>query len=159
MHVRLFDEAIEELSDIGSRGEVLEVQSGLAEYLLLKGDATGALSLADETISQAHALGGVAPQIPGLLSGARCGLGPFRRQRWCPRIAASEPAGAEEREVEYEVALTMRVLAAVETDPREKEVLAGAAAQTFAKLKVDWTPDLMSGAATGRSDMASQSEQ
>ena len=51
---------------------------------------------------------------------------------------------AEMREVEYEAALTMRVLAAVETDPREQELLARSAAQIFAKLKVDWTPDLLS---------------
>ena len=156
--LRLFEEAIEELSDIGSRGEVLEVQYGLAEYLLLSGDTAGALSLADETISQSHALSGVAPQIPGLL-----------RVRGAALALAGDSDGAREslrqslqvsemREVEYEAALTMRVLAEVETDPLEQELLTRSATQIFAKLKVDWVPDLLSGAQTGRGEMASQSE-
>ena len=120
--LRLFEEAIEELSDIGSRGEVLEVQAGLAEYLLLSGDTAGALSLADETISQAHALGGMAPQIPALyrVRGAALALagdGDGARQSLRQSLQA-----AEMREVEYEAARTMRVLAAVETDPREQEL-------------------------------------
>ncbi len=141
--LRLFEEAIEELSDIGSRGEVLEVQAGLAQYLLLSGDVAGALSLADETMSQAHALGGVAPQTPALhrvrgaalaLAGDRDGARTSLRQSL---------RAAEVRDVEYEAALTMQVLAAVETDPREQELLARSAAEIFAKLKVDWTPDLL----------------
>ena len=137
------EEAIEELSDIGSRGEVLEVQAGLAECLLLSGDTAGALSLADETISQAHALGGVAPQMPALyrVRGAALALagdGDGARKSLRESLRA-----AEMREVEYEAALTMRVLAVVETDPREQELLARSAAQIFAKLKVVWTPDLL----------------
>jgi class 3 adenylate cyclase/tetratricopeptide (TPR) repeat protein len=156
--LRLFEEAIEELSDIGSRGEVLEVQYGLAEYLLLSGDTSGALSLADETISQSHALSGVAPQIPGLLrvrgaALALAGDGDGARESLRQSLQV-----AEMRDVEYEAALTMRVLAAVETDPREQELLIGSATQIFAKLKVDWVPDLLSGAQTGRGEMTSQSE-
>ena len=93
---RLFEEAIEELSDIGSRGEVLEVQAGLAECLLLSGDTAGALSLADETISQAHALGGMAPQIPDLHRVRGAALAARRRRRRCPKIAAPEPAGCRD---------------------------------------------------------------
>ena len=105
--LRLFEEAIEELSDIGSRGEVLEVQAGLAECLLLSGDTAGALSLADETISQSHALSGVAPQIPGLLrvrgaALAVAGDGDGARQSLRQSLQA-----AEMREVEYEAALTI----------------------------------------------------
>ncbi len=140
---RLSEEAIEELSAIGSRGEVLEVQAGLAELLLLSGDPAGALSLADETISQAHALGGVAPQMPALyrVRGAALALagdGDGARQSLRESLRA-----AEVREVEYEAARTMRVLAAVETDPREQERLARSAAQIFGKLKVEWTLDLL----------------
>jgi class 3 adenylate cyclase/tetratricopeptide (TPR) repeat protein len=150
---RLFKEAIEELSDIGSRGEVLEVQSGLAECLLLSGDTAGALSLVEETISQAHALGGVAPQIPALhrVRGAAlavAGDGDGARQALRESLLA-----AEVREVEYEAAQTMRVLAAVETDPRERKLLARSAAQIFGKLKVEWTLDLLS-AAPARPDEA-----
>ena len=141
---RLFEEAIEVLSDVGSRADVLEVQAGLAECLLLGGDTAGALSLAEETISQAHALGGVAPQIPALhrVRGAAlavAGDGEGARQALRQSLRA-----AEMREVEYEEALTMRVLAAVETDPREQELLARSAAQIFGKLKVEWTVDLLS---------------
>ncbi len=118
--LRLFQEAIKELSDIGSRGEVLEVQTGLAECLLLRGDTAGALSLADETIAQAHALGGMAPQIPALhrVRGAALALagdGDGARESLRQSLRA-----AEMREVEYEAALTMRVLAAAETDPASR---------------------------------------
>jgi class 3 adenylate cyclase/tetratricopeptide (TPR) repeat protein len=154
--LRLFQEAIEELSDIGSRGEELEVQTGLAECLLLRGDTAGALSLADETISHAHALGGMAPQIPALhrVRGAALALagdGDGARQSLRQSLRA-----AEMREVEYEAALTMRVLAAVETDPREQELLARSAAQIFAKLKVAWTPDLLRGPTGGPAEGASR---
>jgi tetratricopeptide (TPR) repeat protein len=140
---RLFEEAIEELSDIGSKGEVLWVQEGLAEYLLLNGDTAGALALVDETISQAHALGGVALQMPALhrVRGAAlaiAGDGAGARQSLHESLRA-----AEILEVEYESALTSRVLAAVETDPREQEILARSAAQIFEKLKVEWTQDLL----------------
>ena len=142
--LRLFEEAIEELSDIGSRGEVLEVQAGLAESLLLSGDTAGALSLADETISQAHALGGMAPQIPDLyrVRGAALALagdGDGARKSLLQSLEA-----AEVREVEYEAARTMRVLAAVETDPLEQERLARSAAEIFRRLNVEWTLDLLS---------------
>ena len=156
--LRLFEEAIEELSDIGSRGDVLEVQAGLAEYLLLSGDTAGSLSLADETISQAHALGGMAPQIPFLhrvrgVALALAGDGDGARKSLRESLRA-----AEAREVEYEAALTMRVLAAVETDPREQELLARSAAQIFAKLKVEWTPDLLAASEGGRAHATAQSE-
>ncbi len=105
--LRLFEEAIEELSDIGSRGEVLEVQSGLAEYLLLSGDTAGALSLADETISQAHALGGVAPQIPGLLRVRGAALALAGDSDGARQSLRQSLQAAEMREVEYEAALTI----------------------------------------------------
>ncbi len=155
---RFFDEAIEELSDIGSRDELLWVQVGLAEWLLLSGDTAGALSLADKMISQAHALGGMAPQIPA-----------FHRVRGAALALAGDSDGArqalrqslraaEMREVEYEAALTMRVLAAVENDPREQELLARSAAQIFGKLKVDWTPDLLSAQVARPAESSSRSE-
>ncbi len=154
--VRLCEEAIEELSDIGSRGEALEVQAGLAECLLLSGDVAGALALADETISQAHALGGMAPQIPALhrvrgAALARAGDGDGARESLRESLRA-----AEMREVEYEAARTMRVLAAVETDAREQEVLARLAAQIFAKLKVVWTPDLLRAPTGGPAEVAAR---
>ena len=141
--VRLCEEAIEELSDIGSRSEVLEVQAGLAECLLLSGDAAGALALADETINQAQAMGGVAPQIPALHRVRGAALAASGDGDGAHRSLQESLRAAQVRKAEYEAALTLRVLAALETDPGEQEVLARSAAQILAKLKVEWTPDLL----------------
>ena len=149
---RLCEEAIEELSDVGSRGEVLEVQAGLAESLLLSGDVAGALSLADETISQVQALGGVAPQIPALHRVRGAALAASGDEDGARRSLHQSLRAAEVREAEYEEALTLRVLAAVEADPDEKEVLARSAQQILSKLKVEWTPDLLSPARRAPSD-------
>ncbi len=155
---RLFEEAIQELSDIGSRGEVLEVQSGLAECLLLSGDTAGALSLADETISQAHALGGMAYQIPALLRVRGAALAVAGDSDGARQSLRESLRAAEMRDVEYEAAKTMRVLAAVETDPHEQELLARSAAQIFGRLKVEWTQDLLSAAPAGLVEAADSSE-
>jgi tetratricopeptide (TPR) repeat protein len=155
---RLFEEAIQELSDIGSRGEVLEVQSGLAECLLLSGDTAGALSLADETISQAHALGGMAYQIPALLRVRGAALAVAGDSDGARQSLRESLRAAEMRDVEYEAAKTMRVLAAVETDPHEQELLARSAAQIFGRLKVEWTQDLLSAAPGGLVEAADSSE-
>jgi tetratricopeptide (TPR) repeat protein len=154
--LRLFQESIEELSDVGSRGDLLEVQAGLAECLLLSRDTAGALSLVDETISEAHALGGMAPQIPGLyrVRGAAlavAGDGDGARESLRQSLRA-----AETREVEYEAALTMRVLAVLETDPREQELMARSASQILAKLKVVWTPDLLRAPTGGPTEVAAR---
>ena len=57
------------------------------------------------------------------------------------------------REAEYEAALTMRVLAAIEPDPDERENSPGRRQQILAKLRVVWTPDLLS-TARGAPDAA-----
>jgi class 3 adenylate cyclase/tetratricopeptide (TPR) repeat protein len=155
---RLFEEAIEELSDIGSRGEVLEVQAGLAESLLLSGDPQGALSLAEETIGQAQILGGVAPQIPALYRVRGAALAATGDVDGARQSLRQSLQAAELREAEYEVALTQRVLAAVETDPDEQELLARLSAEIFAKLKVDWTPDLLSASPGGPTESLARSE-
>ena len=142
--LRLCREAIDELTHIGSRGEALEVQAGLAECLLLSGDTAGALSLADETMSQAHDLGGMAPQIPALYRVRGAALALIGDDDDARKSLRESLRAAELREVEYEAARTMRVLAAVETDPDEQVLLSRLSAQIFAKLKVDWTPDLLS---------------
>jgi class 3 adenylate cyclase/tetratricopeptide (TPR) repeat protein len=140
---RLYREAIDELSDIGSRGEVLEVQAGLAECLLLEGDVAGARSLADETIAQAQALGGVAPQIPALLRVRGAALAISGDEAGARESLRQSLQAAEVREAEYETALTLRVLAALEADPGEREVLARSAEPILAKLEVEWTPNLL----------------
>ncbi len=152
----LFLEAIKELSDVGSRGDLLEVEAGFAECLLLSGDTAGALSLADETISEAHALGGMAPQIPGLHRVRGAALAVAGDRDGARKSLRESLRAAETREVEYEAALTMRVLAAVEIDPREQELLARSASQIFAKLKVVWTPDLLTAPTGGPADAAAR---
>ncbi len=141
---RLYQEALEELSDIGSRSEVLEVQAGLAECLLLSGDTAGALSLADETIAQAQGMGGVAPQVPALHRVRGAALAVSGDREGALESLHQSLDAAEAREAEYDAALTLRVLAAVETDPEVQEVLARSATAILDKLNVEWTPDLLS---------------
>jgi tetratricopeptide (TPR) repeat protein len=140
---RLFGESIDELSDVGSRSEVLEVRAALAESLLLDGDASGALSLADESIGQAQALGGVAAQIPALFRVRGAALATLGDRDGALGSLRQSLRAAETRDAGYEVALTQRVLAVVGTDPQEREQAAGTAADILARLKVDWTPDLV----------------
>ncbi len=95
-------------------------------------------------LGQAQALGGVAHQTPAL-----------QRVRGAALAASGDAVGAlaalrqslraaQLREAEYEAALTMRVLAALEPDPAEQEALARSAAATLTKLRVEWSPDLLS---------------
>ncbi len=122
---------------------MLEVQAGLAECLLLEGDVAGARSLADETIAQAQALGGVAPQIPALLRVRGAALAISGDEAGARESLRQSLQAAEVREAEYETALTLRVLAALEADPGEREVLARSAEPILAKLEVEWTPNLL----------------
>ena len=94
--LRLFQEAIKELSDIGSRGEVLEVQTGLAECLLLQRRHRGcpvACRRDDRSGSRPGRHGSSDSRPP---SSAWCSPGSRRRWRWGPRIAAPELAGCRD---------------------------------------------------------------
>jgi hypothetical protein len=64
---------------------------------------------------------------------------------------------AKVRDAEYETALTMRVLAAVEPDADEREILARSAHEILTKLKVVWTPDLLSAPPGSGAEAAVQS--
>ncbi|HTU39326.1 MAG TPA: adenylate/guanylate cyclase domain-containing protein [Acidimicrobiales bacterium] len=142
--VRLYQEAIDELSDIGSRSEVLEVQAAMAECLLLRGERAQALSLADQTIAQAQSLGGVAPQMPALLRVRGAALVAAGDDEGARRSLRQSLEAAQSREADYQMALTLRVLAALEADPGEHERLRRSAQEILDKLNVEWTPDLLS---------------
>ena len=156
--LRLYQEAIDELSHIGSRAEVLEAQAGLAECLLLSGNVAGSLSLADETISQAQILGGVAPQIPALHRLRGAALATSGDCEGALNSLRQSLHAAQVRDAEYEMALTLRVLAALEPDPDEQQTMARSAQQILAKLKVVWIPDLLSVPSSSAAGTAAQTD-
>jgi class 3 adenylate cyclase/tetratricopeptide (TPR) repeat protein len=145
--LELFQESVEEFQDIGSHGDALEVQARMAECLLLSGDPAAALVLADKALHLAQGLGGIAPQIPliqrvrgGAL--ASCGETGPAEEALDQSVRAARMRGAE-----YEEALTLRLLAEIETgsDEQRRNEWRHSAAATLAKLKVVWTPDLLQG--------------
>jgi class 3 adenylate cyclase/tetratricopeptide (TPR) repeat protein len=142
---RLFGEAVGEFRAIGSRPEVVEALARQAEGLLIGGDPGGALALADDTLIQAKALGGVSTQLPLLLRvrGAamvRCGDAEGAAVSLRSSLDAAQVRGAQ-----HEVALTLGVMAqlpdgvwtAADVDPRMDSEA------TLARLGVVWTPDLL----------------
>ena len=144
--LRIFEESIAESRDVGAGEKLLEAQARKAECLMLSGEVTGALSLAEEALLHARTLGGVPAQIPLLQRVRGAALA-----RTGDRAAAAEALeqsllAARERGAEYEVALSSLVMAQVraDTNPAESEQLRLAAEATLAKLGVVSTPDLLS---------------
>lgn len=109
---QLFDEAREESNDVGARVDVLEVNARVAESLLYQGRGAEALRLADTALEQAQALGGVGAQSP-LLHRIRGYALMQRGERAAAARAFEESlAAGERRRADYEMALTLRGLAA-----------------------------------------------
>ena len=131
----LCEEAIEELRDIGSHGDVLEVQARKAECLFFMGNPKGALLAVDEALRQAQALGGVPPpQIP-ILQRVRGAALALSGDRDAALVALRQSLQASQvRAAEFEAALTMRVLATLDVNPDEQDALSRQAARTLAKL-------------------------
>lgn len=147
---RLLGEATAEALHVGGNVEALEATARLAECHLLAGDPRLALEVADGALASARALGGVAAQSP-LLHRVR-GAALARMGDVAEAGAALEQSvrAARQRDADYEVALTYRVLAglglAVE-DLGPDEIAARSAAM-FDRLGVVWTADLLGGGVT-----------
>jgi tetratricopeptide (TPR) repeat protein len=142
--IRLFEESIGEFRDVGSQADALEAQARMAECLVLSGELSSALASADEALEQARALGGVPPQIPlvqRVRGAALARLGDTDRAR---EALEQSLQAARSRSAEYEMALTMRLMATFGFDSGDDSVgrLQQSAADTLAKLGVVWSPDL-----------------
>jgi class 3 adenylate cyclase/tetratricopeptide (TPR) repeat protein len=110
--LELFDEAVRGASHLGGHAEVLEANTRKAECLLRMGDAGAALELAERSLEQGRALGGVPPQEAVLhrirgeaLSGAGDVEGAVDALR--RSVASARARGAD-----HELALTLLVVAA-----------------------------------------------
>ena len=158
--LKLFDECIQELREVGSHGDILEAQARRTECLLYSGDLEGALSAADESLALARSLGGTPPQV-AILQRVR-GAALARRGDLTGAGEALEQSlqAARLRRAEYEAALTMRVMARsrAESDPDRRADLEGEASAMLSKLGVVWTPDPLASANSNHQDTATTEE-
>jgi tetratricopeptide (TPR) repeat protein len=141
---RLFAESCEEAEALGSRAESLEAGARWAECQLLAGDVDGARARAEAELEQARVLGAVAPvsllhRVRGVAL-ARLG----DRQDAAEALSQSLEA-ARLNQVDYEVALTLKVMAALglDHDGRVPEELAQESRRILEALGVVWVPDLL----------------
>jgi tetratricopeptide (TPR) repeat protein len=110
-----FDEGLELLrtarsqyEEMGAQGELLEVETRIAECLVLQGRASEGLPLADQALQAARTLGGVPPQVPPLFrirAYALMQLGSVDEARGALEASL---AAAQSRKADYELALTGR---------------------------------------------------
>ena len=113
--LELLEEAMDAFRDIGSLSDSLEVQARRAECLLLSGNTDGALAAVDQALAAAQSLGGVAPQLPLLLRVQGCALALDSRSNAAEEALLRSLEAANARGAEYESALTMRLLAQLDT--------------------------------------------
>jgi class 3 adenylate cyclase/tetratricopeptide (TPR) repeat protein len=149
---RLFDEASMEFQAIGSHADALETEARLAECLLVSGDAVAALSAADAALSQARALGGVSAQLPLLHRVRGAALARVGDRGPARAALARSLEAARARGAGHEVALTLRVIADLDTAVGDDgaEGARREADATLETLGVVWTPDLFGTAAPRR---------
>ena len=107
--VRLFSESSQEAETLGSHAESLEANARWAECQLLAGDVDGARLRAEAQLERARALGAVAP-VP-LLHRVR-GVALERQGDREGAVVALHKSldAARVNQVDYEVALTLRVI-------------------------------------------------
>ncbi len=140
----LYQGAIDEFRNIGSQSDALEVQARMAECQLLSGDTDTALATVDQALATAQSLGGVAPQLP-MLQRVRGSALAVRGQHEAAEEALRQSLdAARSRGAEYEAALTMRVLAELDTQAvaLDRDELRRSAAATLAQLRVENIPEL-----------------
>ena len=113
--VRLFSESSQEAEALGSHAESLEASARWAECQLLAGDVDGARLRAEAQLERARALGAVAP-VP-LLHRVR-GVALARQGDREGAVVALHKSldAARVNQVDYEVALTLRVIVALGLD-------------------------------------------
>jgi class 3 adenylate cyclase/tetratricopeptide (TPR) repeat protein len=109
----LYEDAKREFAAIGDSAGVIETGARIAECLVLRGDAKGALELVDDLIGRDHARGVASPLAPLLLrtrGEALMQIGDLAAAR-----AALEESveAARVRRSEYDSALTLRRLASI----------------------------------------------
>jgi len=143
--VRLFELSRHEAEAIGGHVELLETGARLSECLLLAGDTEGARTLAQNELERARALGGVAPQTP--LLHRVCGVAAARDgdQGAARHLLEQSLQAARLRHADYEMALTMRVMAALHFDDngRAPEQVGQDGNRILDALGVVWVPDLL----------------
>jgi class 3 adenylate cyclase/tetratricopeptide (TPR) repeat protein len=141
----LFDEAASLADHVGGQAEMREIHSRTAECLLLAGDDAAALTMAEGCLEQLRAADGVPPQ-KALLERIRAVV-LFRRGAIDDARVALEASldAARRREADYEVALTLRVLAEVDrsTGGDEADEWRRQSDAILATLGVEWVPSAM----------------
>ena len=148
--LRLIEEAIAGFRAIGSHAEALEARARLAEILQVSGDADAARSVADDAIAQARALGGVSEQLPLLHRVRGAALARSGDSGAAHAALTDSLEAARHRDAEHDVALTLRAMAQLgrDRDAVAAEALEREAVEVLARLRVEWTLDLL--AADGR---------
>ena len=141
---RLFAESRREAEALGRHARSLEAGARWAECRLLAGDVEGALIRAETELEHARALGAVGP-VPLLhrvrgVALARAG----DRHGATEALGLSLEAARADR-ADYEVALTLRVMADLGLDhgAQAPEDLAREADRILGALGVVWVPDLL----------------
>jgi class 3 adenylate cyclase/tetratricopeptide (TPR) repeat protein len=142
--VRLFSESSQESETLGSHAESLEANARWAECQLLAGDVDGARLRAEAQLERARALGAVAP-VP-LLHRVR-GVALERQGNREGAVVALHKSldAARVNQVDYEVALTLRVIVDLGLDDgtRTPGELVKESDRILEALGVVWVPDLL----------------
>ena len=141
---RLFAESCEEAEGLGSRAESLEAGARWAECELLAGDVDGARARAEAELEQARALGAVAP-VPLLHRVRGVALARAGDHQGAAEALNQSLEAARLNQVDYEVALTLRVMAALglHAGGRNPRDLAQESDRILDALGVVWVPDLL----------------
>jgi tetratricopeptide (TPR) repeat protein len=143
--LRGFDEAASEADHVGGQAEMREILARKAECLLLGGDPDAALTMAEQCLEQIRSADGVPPQVP-LLERVRSAVH-YRRGDPDAARAAVEASlqAARARDANYEVALTLRVLADMDGAAGGGDVgrWRDESEAILAGLGVEWVPGMV----------------
>lgn len=141
---RLFAESCQEAEAMGSHARLLEAGARWAESRLLAGDIEGARVRAETELEQARVLGAVAP-LPLLHRVRGVALARTGDRQGAAEALSRSLEAARSDHVDYEVALTLGVMAALglEDGGRAPEDLAQESDHILRLLGVVWVPDLL----------------
>ena len=142
---RLFQESRQEADALGSQAESMEVGARWAECELLAGHVDAALARAESEVVRARATGGVGPQLPLLQRVRGVALARSGDLEGATEALGQSLEAARLRQVDYEAALTMGVMAALGMgfDDRAPSDLGRESARILDALGVVWVPDLL----------------
>jgi tetratricopeptide (TPR) repeat protein len=144
----LLEAAHSAFQGVGAEGEDVDTLAVVAESLLLRGEAAQALHVVEGALEHDLALGGVSASNPLLhrLRGhalERMGAADEARRAYDASLQA-----AQTREMDYELALTLRALADLATtgapgaEDLDAEELTAASRTILDRLDVVWLPDI-----------------